>query len=146
MADVALYSVYTSKQNEFGTRGAGLDRFKEDFLTATNRAINQMNRDADLSGWGQQISRVDSVEDTVTNLDVIYEDVLSSGITVYLAALGQRLARGAEDQLNAARKNFEAGITSMYYDLMNRAIASDADDEEDFIGLGALGGTNNSST
>jgi len=139
MADVALFSLYESKQGEFGVRGAGLDRFKSDFLTAANRAINQMNRDADLSGWGQEISRVDSVEDTVTSLDVIYEDVFSWGITVYLAALGQRLARGADDQLSAARRNFESGIHGMYMDLMNRAIAADEDDEEDFIGLGALG-------
>ena len=136
MANISLYSLYTQKQSEFGMLGAGGARFDVDFITATNRAINKINRDADLSSV---ITRVDDKEDTV-GLDEKYEDILSDGISFNLMKMGRRPARGAESLVASLERNFVDGIESLYNMLKNdQQNADTSDNTYDIVGLGKLG-------
>ena len=136
MADISLQTLYEQKSREFNVQGAGLTRFESDFLNATNRAINRINRDADLE---DEISAVSGIEDTVTGLDEEYEDVLSDGISLYLCFAGQRPAKGAETQVGLLEARFVEGISSIFYKIINDVQNEDSDDETSIIGLGALG-------
>ena len=137
MADIVLTSLYEQKEGEFGTKGAGLTRFKKDFVTATNRAIYQMNHDADLEN---AISDVTDTDDTVTNCDVKYEYVLSWGISLHLLYMGRRPPKGAEALIKQAKEEFEDGIQRMMDNLRNDLQDADTnDDTTDIIGHGALG-------
>lgn len=136
MADIQLAGIYDSKKDEFGTMGAGISRFQTDFIDATNRSINRINRKADLSS---RISRISKTEDSVT-LDEKYEDVLSDGITLYLIHAGRRPAKNAETLVNIVQSRFLDGIDEIRQDIMNLASTSDtSDDTTDLVGLGALG-------
>lgn len=137
MADIVLRGVYEQKSREFKTQGAGLINFENDFLTATNRAINRINRDANLE---TEISAISGIEDTVTGLDEKYEDVLSDGISLYLLFAGQRPAKGAENQVGQLEARFVEGISSIFIKIINDL--SDADEDDDttsIIGAGILG-------
>jgi len=137
MADIRLQALFNQKSREFRTEGAGDRRFRLDFVAATNRATRRMNRDADLDS---EIAVVDDVQATVTNLNTDYEDILSDGISLYLMHIGQRPAKGAEVDKSELETRFAAGITSMYFRLINdQQNADDSDEDYDIIGLGALG-------
>ena len=135
MANLQLDALYDQKQREFATQNSGGTRFQSDFLDATNRSINVINRDADLA---TRISRIDSIEDSVA-LDAKYEDVLSDGITKHLLLMGRRPAKGAEQLVRSRAAMFEAGVSGIQTDIRNLAQAADTSDESDFIGLGGLG-------
>lgn len=115
MANITLDSLYEQKQREFNVLGNGVSRFQADFIIATNRAINVINTEAGLSS---DISRIDSVEDTV-ELDEKYEEVLSDGISLYLHFSGSRPAKGAEMLIPALSARFKEGIGSIYTDVKN---------------------------
>lgn len=138
MADIALSGVYDAAQRTFAKDGSGSARFEQDFINAVNRSINQINRMADLE---TRITRISDANDTVTGLDVVYEDVLFNGIVFHLMGAGQRPANGYEKQIAAVEKMFHTGIDELQTDLRNAqqdANGSD-DDTYDIIGLGALG-------
>jgi len=130
MADLQTTNLYAQKQREFGTRGAGLARFDEDFIDAANRAIIQMNRWANLA---TAVSEIATTEATVTGLDDKYEDVLSDGLSFHLLKMGRRPPKDAEALVKQFHDDFADGVASMYSDLKN--ISQDADDENDSIGL-----------
>ena len=137
MADILLTGVYDSAQRAFKKEGSGSARFESDFVNATNRTINRINRDADLE---TRITRIDNVEDTVDGLDAKYEDVLFEGITYFLMKAGQRPARGFERQLSHVENAFVDGISGIQTDIRNIATDADTDDETaTVIGLGPLG-------
>lgn len=138
MADIVLTALYNAKQREFKLEGAGSSRFEADFIDAVNRAVGRMNNRADLA---TRIARITDTDDTVTNLDVKYEYVLSSGVTAFLMIAGQKPARGFEKQLAFMMSLFDEGIDEMMTDLRNDQQDSQGtdDDETDIIGLGQLG-------
>lgn len=115
MANITLNALYDQKQREFNVLGSGIARFQADFIIATNRAINQINREGGLSS---AITRIDSIEDDVA-LDEEYEDVLSDGISLYLHFTGSRPAKGAEMLIPALSARFKEGIGSIYTDVKN---------------------------
>lgn len=115
MANITLNALYDQKQREFNVLGSGTARFQADFIIATNRAINQINREGGLSS---AITRIDSIEDDVA-LDEEYEDVLSDGISLYLHFTGSRPAKGAEMLIPALSARFKEGIGSIYTDVKN---------------------------
>lgn len=121
MANIQLTPLYEQKQREFNVQGAGLSRFEQDFIVATNRAINEMNRSADLS---TRITRITETEDEVA-LDEKYEDVISIGISYHLHLMGQRASKGSESLIPIFKGDFLAGIQGMYYDLKNLAYTAD---------------------
>lgn len=137
MADIALRGLYDQKSREFGTQGGGLIRFDSDFIDAVNRAINRINRDADLA---TRITRIDDVADTVDGLDEAYEDVLSDGVSLVLMQMGRRPAKGAEPLINSFEAKFAGGIMGIYTDLKNAEndawdSTTDADYDSGTIGL-----------
>jgi len=137
MANINLRALHEQKGNEFATRGAGLLRFDEDFLTATNRAINRINREADLA---TRISRVTSISGVFVDLDADYEDVLSDGITLYLLHLGRRPAKNAEPLVKQVEERFSFGISMIQTDKRNDQHDADSDDDTtDIAQLGTLG-------
>ena len=137
MADIDLGALKTQKEREFGTRGAGLTRFDEDFIDAANRAIRRINRDADLD---TEISEISTSEGTM-DLDSAYEDVVSDGISFYMMLMGRRPAKNAEPLIKSTEDRFIAGIWGIASDLRNELSVSDTDDDTyDIIGLGKLGG------
>jgi hypothetical protein len=136
MANLQLDALYDQKQREFATQNNGGSRFQLDFIDATNRAINEINRKADLS---TRVSRVDDIDDTVA-LDAKYEDVLSDGISLHLMMGNRRPAKGAEQLVRVRQLRFEDGISEIQADIRN--IATDADSDDDSvtnIGLGPIG-------
>ena len=135
MADLNLEDLFDQKQREFNTMGSGSTRFEDDFLVCTNRAINIINRRADLE---TPIARVNVKSDDV-NLDYKYEDVLSDGITLYMVSAGQRPAKGFETILKDVTQRFYEGVDGIRYDTINKAQAADTDDESNFANLGGLG-------
>jgi len=136
MADIPLTNVYDGALRAFRKQGAGSNRFLADFVDATNRTINRINRDADLA---TRISRIDDTEDTVA-LDEKYEDVLFDGITYFLMKTGQPPAKGFERQLAHVEAALEAGIDGIMTDIRNLATDADTNDETaTVIGLGPLG-------
>lgn len=137
MADIALRALYDQKAREFGTQGAGLARFDADFIDATNRAINRINRGADLS---TRITRVDDLNDEVTGLDEDYEDVLSDGISLNLMLMGRRPPKGAEAIIQVLESRFSGGIAEIFFENINDQQNADTDDDTyDIFGLGKLG-------
>ena len=135
MADLNLEPLFNQKKREFNTMGAGSTRFEDDFLVCTNRAINVINRRADLE---TPIARINVKEDDV-NLDYKYEDVLSDGISMFMVSAGQRPAKGFETILKDVSQRFSDGVDSIRYDIINKAQAADTDDESNFANLGGLG-------
>lgn len=137
MADILLAGVYDAAMRSFHTQGQGSERFERDFIDATNRSINYINRNADLE---TRIARIDATDDTV-ELDEDYEDVLFDGIVYHLLRAGQKPARGFERQIQHVWDVFVAGVSSIQTDLRNDLQDSQGSDDDtyDIIGLGALG-------
>lgn len=136
MADIVLTGVYSSAVRAFKTSHDS-ERFSDGFIDSCNRAIGEINNKADLDS---RISRIDNVNDTVTNLDEKYEHCLTSGIWRWLLLSGQKPNQGFEQQVNHLASMFEDYIMEMMTDIRNDLQDSDTDDSEyDIIGLGALG-------
>lgn len=134
MADVKLEALRDQKKSEFKTQGAGNDRFESDFINACNRAINRINIGADLA---TAISRVETVEDTATGLDVRYEHVFSDIVTYELVKMGQRLSDKEGRVMTKAELDEE--IDSIRQDILHDLQDSDTDDDTySNVGLGHL--------
>ena len=131
MADIVLQSCFNSAKGAFKVEGAGSTRFKENFITAVNRAAKKMYRDANLE---DAITAVDNIADTI-EIDDAYEDVLNLGIIYNLIQLGQRPAKGLEVTARNAKEDFEEAIGMMYVQLTND---DQSDTSNDIIGLGSL--------
>jgi len=138
MADIILSAVYDAAQRAFSKEGSGSSRFEQDFINACNRSINRINRDADMA---TRVSRVTNTDDTVTGLNVDYEDVLFEGITYHLMKAGQKPARGYEKQLPHVEASFELGIAGIQTDIRNDQQDTNGSDDDTYsiIGLGKLG-------
>jgi hypothetical protein len=135
MADIEVQGLFDQKKNEFKTRGAGSDRFEEDFVVAVNRAAKKISIGADLS---TAVSSIAYVNDTLTGLDDRYEDILSDIVTVNLVKMGQRPSRGAKASI-PSRTEIDEAIDSIRQDILADRIDSDSDDDTyDNVGLGAL--------
>jgi len=132
MANIVLVPLYEQKQREFGVQGGGLTRFRDDFYDAVNRAINRINRDADLE---TRIPRVTTSSATVA-LDEKYEDVLSDGISLYMHFGGSRPTKGAEMLVPMIDARFKEGISRLYFDLFN--LRQDADATDIVIGIDGM--------
>lgn len=137
MADVVIAGIYEQKKREFGTRGAGLARFDEDFVDAANYAIREINAELDLSS---QISTISATSGTVSGMDVKFTHVLSEGISKYLMRMGRRPADGAKELYKSFEDAFNSGKFILWGSTYNEDMNEDDDagtDENTIIGLGA---------
>jgi len=132
MANILVRPLYEQKQREFGVAGASLTRFQDDFIAAVNRAVNEINRRADLE---TRLTRITSLEGSVA-LDEKYEDVLSTGVSLNLHLMGSRPSKGAEQLVPMLERRFIDGISDMYYDLFN--LREDADSDDEIIGIAGM--------
>ena len=135
MANIELTGVYRQMQRRFSVEGAGLTRFEEDFIASVNMATRRINKDADLE---TRIDMVTATTDTV-GLDDAYLDVLFEVAAVYMAKMGQRPARGDEEDMVKSENDIPMMINSIRRDILNRAQAADTDDTAMLVGLGGLG-------
>lgn len=133
MADIELTGLLTSKKGEFVQIGTGSVRFEDDFVTAVNRSIGQINVQADLS---TRIGRIVANSDTV-GLSDVYEYILEQGITVHLLLLGQRKKEDVD--FRALERQWEDNIDFIRQDISNLGTAADPDDTISRVGIGALG-------
>lgn len=129
MANIQLKGLYSQKQREFATQGAGTDNFALDFQDAVNRAIRRINRKADLE---TAISEISGVEGEV-ELDTAYEDVLSALVTVNLLECG-RPPRNRDFDYALLKREIPDLIDSIRTSLLNEEQADDPDDG--VIGIG----------
>ena len=134
MSDINALMFYQQKEREFSVQGAGLGRFKQDFVDAVNRGIRRINIGADLSPAISEITDVDTY--TTISLDSAYEHVLSDVVTVELVKMGQRpqkkefeltyrdLVDSLPDQIDMIRSK-----------ILNEEQDADTDEETSYIGM-----------
>ena len=138
MANINVQTLYEQKQREFKVRGAGLTRFRNDFIAAANRTAQRINVLANLSS---QIAYITNTEASTTlSIDEKYESVVSDGVSLFLLNMGQRPASGQDVNLKTLEQEFKDGIGSIEYNIRNTASLADTDDDTTgIIGLGAIG-------
>jgi hypothetical protein len=132
MANIVITPLFEQKQREFNVQGQGSIRFRDDFYSSLNRAINRINRDADLE---TRIARISTSSSTVA-LDEKYEDILSDGVSLYLHFSGSRPTKGAEALIPMLESRFRDGIARLYSDLFN--LRQDADSTDIVIGIDGI--------
>lgn len=135
MANIDLNALLDQKQREFGDSGNGSGRFEKDFIDATNYALGRISLEADLES---DFDEVTSPQDTVA-LNQRYRQILADGISLYMLRMGRRPAKGNENQPQELEARFINGIMDIYMKIKNDLQNGDDDDENDIIGLGALG-------
>ena len=135
MANIDLKGVYSEKRSQFRTDGAGSRRFERAFIDSANASIGFINRHANLE---TRISIVDNTE-AVIDLDTTNIDALSDLITIELIKRGQRPAQGEENTFSDLNRQRKEIVSSIAWDIQNRAQDADTDDETSYAQLGALG-------
>lgn len=131
MANIYLQAVYESFFNRFGVDD-GNDEFANDFLVCTNRAVGQINNDADLA---TQIPFALNIDQEIT-LDEKYEFAFSDGVTMNLVKQGRQLV-GDKKRVPTVREleaRFNEGIDAIQTDLRNTEQETATND---ITGLGA---------
>lgn len=91
-----LQPLFDSMANERGS-GGGSQRFKDNFITAVNRATSQLNISADLA---TPIATVAHTDDTLAALDDKHEYILAAGVRYHMARLGHGIERDANVDLH----------------------------------------------
>lgn len=134
MSNINVLALYQQKQREFSCEGAGLVRFQNDFVSATNRAIRRINLDADLSSPIAEISDVNP--SSVIGLDTAYEQIVSDIITVELIKMGQRPQR---KEFELTYKNLVESlpeqIDMIRSKILNEEQDADTDEETTYVGM-----------
>jgi hypothetical protein len=135
MANILLTGMFDQKKREFADAGNSTGRFERDFVDAVNYACGRITLEADLE---TEMPEITSPQDTVS-LDAMFRQVLSDGVSLYLLEMGRRPAKGNETQPARLEARFTQGISMVYMKTKNDLQNGDDDDENDIIGLGALG-------
>ena len=137
MADIVVTAFYTSMKYTYGLQGVQNDRFDANIVDAINRCVNQVN------GWinpSTRISRITSLDGTITGFDEDYEHVLGMGVMYHLALLGHAVKSGETVDLKRLRDDWRDATDDMRQDVSNQASDADTDDDAtDIAQLGALG-------
>ncbi len=132
---VYLQHLFDDIVEEIG-QGAGSNRLKAAFPRAVNRALSEMERKANT---GTDFAYVENIDDTVEDLDQVYEYVLYAGVTFWLNRMGFKAgdARIATATLSDTDKLWKAAkgdyISGKMQDLMDEG-------ENDIANLGYVGG------
>ena len=134
MANISLDSTYQADLNRFVMMGVDSPRFKSDWISAVNKTINKINRGADLE---TRVTRITGTEGTMA-LDDAYDDVVQTGVTIYLIMAGQKLQKNETVDLRLLKLQFEDEIDDIRQNILNIAVEADSDDETSFAQLGAL--------
>jgi hypothetical protein len=133
MANIDLKGLYDQMARQFGTQGAGLDRFESDFVDAVNYAISRLNRSADTSS---SIAQISSKEESVVLDKERYLDGFAALVATNLIYMGRRPAKGAEKLVRQWESKSQDFMWLYFASLINDRQEDDEDDS--IIGLGSL--------
>ena len=131
---LAVKPVFEAKLLEFN-QAQGNERFQAQFLTACNRAIQEINVECDPE---TAITNITSTEQDIDALDAVHEPILSAGITAHLIGIGVGTERMNVERIDRAWERAKADFWA-YAAMENQSdVDDDGQPEEDIVGLGHL--------
>jgi hypothetical protein len=131
---IYLQYLFDDIAEELG-QGTGSNRFKAAFPRAVNRSLMELESKANT---GVDFAMIESIDDTVEDLDDKYEFVLYAGVAYWLNRMGfragdARIASATLSDTNRLWKDAKGDyISGKMQDLMD-------DGEEDVVNLGYVG-------
>jgi hypothetical protein len=134
---LSMYPLYLSCVKQF-TSSTSDNRFKGDFVDASNSVMDDLSNNGKLT---TALPHIESVNDTVDDLDSTDSSITLKGLIYYLVLLGQKHVRG-DDAYAFATSEWEDALGEWRQLLLEEDMSTRDDDgipEADIIGLGYLG-------
>jgi len=116
-----LGKIWATKLYEYNMQ-ASSDRFKHDFIRATNNALNIYSIDLNLSA---AIAHISATDDTVA-IDADHGFVLEAGIDRYLTQYGHKTG---DQDLDTVKAEFASALRRALLDRDQKAAAAATDSE-----------------
>lgn len=134
---LSLYPLYLSCVKQF-TSAVSDNRFKTDFVDAVNSVMDDLSNGGKLT---DTLPHVETVNDTVDDLDAKHSTITLKGLIYYLILFGQKHVRG-DDAYQIAGVEWDQAQGEWLQLLLEDDQATQDDDgipTSNIIGLGYLG-------